>query len=272
MRPFLSPRHTGLRHSHAWRAMVSLTHFRTNPRPTRTVLPALLKPSNRPDHDTVSENRAPQKRTKPSHMLAFVLFSTMAMLSKEQGITVLGFAPVYDLAIRCQLPPSIWLSMLIRRQAPDWVVQLRKRILLSVVAGILLLTARFLMMGEGVPIFQPKELPHRFHPSLLVRFLSQNWLVVFNFNLLLFPLTLCSDWSYGSVPLLLTASDPRVVGIIFLYAVLAHRLYKLWGSQEPHSLIELTAWGMMVLSFLPASGLLFTVGFVVAERVLYLPR
>ncbi|ELU04911.1 hypothetical protein CAPTEDRAFT_30250, partial [Capitella teleta] len=34
----------------------------------------------------------------------------------------------------------------------------------------------------------------------------------------------------------------------------------------------LLSLGVLVLPFIPASGLLFTVGFVLAERVLYIPR
>lgn len=205
-------------------------------------------------------------------MLLFAMLAALAMLSKEQGITVLGVAAIYDLALRCRLPMNRWLPTVLGRGAEPWVVHLRKRLALSAIVGLLLLGMRMVLMGKSEPIFQPKELPHRFHPSLLVRALSQNWLVVFNCKLLVAPVALCSDWSYGSIPLVTTMADPRVLGIAMLYGFLCHRLYSLWGAEQSHQLVELTAWGFMALSFLPATGLFFTVGFVVAERVLYLPR
>ena len=43
------------------------------------------------------------------------------------------------------------------------------------------------------------------------------------------------------------------------------------GHEEEHTVILVMAWTLMWGCFLPASNLLFPVGFVVAERVLYLP-
>lgn len=42
-------------------------------------------------------------------------------------------------------------------------------------------------------------------------------------------------------------------------------------QQQRHPPIFL-GWSILVLPFLPASNVLLTVGFVVAERVLYIPR
>lgn len=49
-------------------------------------------------------------------------------------------------------------------------------------------------------------------------------------------------------------------------------LFSLQGSQEVHRRrIVLLSLVMLVIPFLPASNLFFPVGFVVAERVLYIP-
>ena len=53
---------------------------------------------------------------------------------------------------------------------------------------------------------------------------------------------------------------------MLLYCLLGHALYR-----APRSPLLATGLALILLPFLPASNLLFPVGFVVAERVLYMP-
>lgn len=110
--------------------------------------------------------------------------------------------------------------------------------------------------------------------------------------LLFHPWWLCFDWSMGCVPLVSRLSDPRLLAAVIFWACLVCllgwticRLHRPKGRYDSaisstcctishfsnsHRLVALSI-SLLVLPFLPASNLFFRVGFVLAERVLYLP-
>ena len=125
--------------------------------------------------------------------------------------------------------------------------------------------------------------------------------------LLLCPSTLSYDWSMASIPLIRSISDSRNILSVLLYSLLVGviskvfaKLYRLyssnsnktrWNFQENSNLSKTWSFqvatntssdlkeisvialslSLIILPFLPATNLLFYVGFVVAERLLYLP-
>ena len=104
------------------------------------------------------------------------------------------------------------------------------------------------------------------------RQLTQNYLLPVNWWLLLSPSHLCCDWTMSTVPLVTSVSDPRNLLTILLYTLLSHLVYSgLTAPSQHDTSVILTGLSLIVFPFLPASNLLFPVGFVVAERVLYLP-
>lgn len=83
--------------------------------------------------------------------------------------------------------------------------------------------------------------------------------------LLLVPSTLCCDWSLGSVPLVTELTDVRNTWSLGLYLGLVLVALHVLRSKEDR--IEVGAGlALLVLPFLPSSGVVFRVGFVVAER------
>lgn len=97
------------------------------------------------------------------------------------------------------------------------------------------------------------------------RLLSYSYIYVVNMLLLLMPSTLCCDWSLGSVPLVTELTDVCNSWSLGLYLGLVLVVLHVLRSKEDR--IEVGAgMSLMVLPFLPASGALFRVGFVVAER------
>ena len=115
---------------------------------------------------------------------------------------------------------------------------------------------------------------HRFdNPAALspspVRLLTFAYLPVFNFKILLFPYRLCCDWTMGSIPLL-TPTDIRNAFTLLFYGLIACTLVRK-ESQLQAFHARLISLSMLVIPFIPASNLFFPVGFVVAERVLYVP-
>uniref|UniRef100_A0A6P7GW49 Protein O-mannosyl-transferase TMTC1-like n=1 Tax=Diabrotica virgifera virgifera TaxID=50390 RepID=A0A6P7GW49_DIAVI len=90
--------------------------------------------------------------------------------------------------------------------------------------------------------------------------------------LLLCPATLSHDWQMGSIPLVTTIYDPRnLVTLFFLGLTLMLAIKCLMEFENQKHFPIVLGLLLLVLPFLPATNLLVTVGFVVAERVLYIP-
>ncbi|KAL7307439.1 hypothetical protein TKK_0000618 [Trichogramma kaykai] len=105
-----------------------------------------------------------------------------------------------------------------------------------------------------------------------MRLLTFSYLTALNCWLVLCPTTLSHDWQMGSVPLVTSLADSRNLATCLFFGgclVLTYRAFADFEQQRHQPLI--LGWMFLVLPFLPASNLLITVGFVVAERVLYIP-
>ncbi|KAK4289209.1 hypothetical protein Pmani_037811 [Petrolisthes manimaculis] len=97
------------------------------------------------------------------------------------------------------------------------------------------------------------------------------YLPALNAWLLFCPWRLAHDWQMGSVPLLTSPTDPRNLASIVFYAALLLLLRAGCVTKGREGRALLLGLGLLVLPFLPATNLFFTVGFVVAERILYIP-
>ena len=96
-------------------------------------------------------------------------------------------------------------------------------------------------------------------------------LIFANTWLLINPSKLIHDWRFGVVPLVDSLADPRHLLTVLTFICLLS--LGLWCVLNRRSGPRRTAFAfsVVVLTFLPASNFLFLVGFVVAERVLFLP-
>ena len=103
------------------------------------------------------------------------------------------------------------------------------------------------------------------------RQLSWLYLTFVNSWLLLNPYHLCADWRFGAVPLVNSLTDPHnwcTLMVVVCVAGLA--IWSATGCGKRHRAVAISLT-LLILPYLPASNLFFPVGFVVAERVLYLP-
>ncbi|MEE6478129.1 hypothetical protein FKM82_011750 [Ascaphus truei] len=106
----------------------------------------------------------------------------------------------------------------------------------------------------------------------LILFLTYSYLLAFNVWLLLAPITLCYDWQVGSIPLIHSIWDRRNVGTLLLLGILISLgMHCLTASKRLEHRELLVGLLFLIFPFIPASNLFFRVGFVVAERVLYMP-
>ncbi|KAK1341963.1 hypothetical protein QTO34_016715 [Cnephaeus nilssonii] len=143
-------------------------------------------------------------------VLLSILLGAVAMLCKEQGITVLGLNAVFDILVIGKLNVlEIVQKALHKDKSLENIGVLRNggllfRMTLLALGGAGVLYVRWKIMGTGPPPFTEVDNPASFADSMVVR-------------------------------------DPYL------------------------------GLGFLVIPFLPASNLFFRVGFVVAERVLYLP-
>ncbi|XP_064011708.1 protein O-mannosyl-transferase TMTC1 isoform X1 [Pogoniulus pusillus] len=147
-----------------------------------------------------------------------------------------------------------------------------KRAALVISYVTLVLYFRLWIMGGSMPMFSEQDNPASFSPYFLTRFLTYSYLLAFNAWLLLAPITLCYDWQVGSIPLIESIWDVRNLATVSLVLVMAllslHCLAAFKKLEHKEVLVGLL---FLVFPFIPASNLFFRVGFVVAERVLYMP-
>ena len=170
------------------------------------------------------------------------------------------------------------------------------RIFVLTVSTIIILYVRVITIGQGSPKFVESDNPASFSNSTQTKLFTYSYVNAYNVWLLLNPYPLCHDWSMGSIPLVETISDVRnlvtfsVIIAITILIIYGTVIDKPLSSSDTQADVTLTAniaeaddihnrtktsvlfsLFMALLPFVPASNLLFPVGFVVAERILYLP-
>uniref|UniRef100_A0A8C2HWW9 dolichyl-phosphate-mannose--protein mannosyltransferase n=1 Tax=Cyprinus carpio TaxID=7962 RepID=A0A8C2HWW9_CYPCA len=207
-----------------------------------------------------------------------LLLGTCAMLVKETGITVFGVCVLYDFLVLCLMESlngcHIWLCFRSRHLSHSRLKELIrisspfiKRACIISLHVTVIMSIRLWLMGGSMPLFSEQDNPASFSPYLLTRFLTYCYLLAFNAWLLLAPIVLCYDWQVGSIPLVESLWDGRNIASLTLALVmLALSLNcKMKGKEVLVGVL------FLIFPFIPASNLFFHVGFVVAERVLYMP-
>ncbi|XP_062914305.1 protein O-mannosyl-transferase TMTC1 [Mobula hypostoma] len=210
--------------------------------------------------------------SSPVYLLLSLFLGTCAMLVKETGITVFGVCLIYDLLVLCSKRLLINLSTDRIKELHKVSAPYLKRAVLVTLYVLLILFFRVRIMAGSMPNFSEQDNPASFSPYLLTRFLTYSYLLAFNAWLLLAPMTLCYDWQVGSIPLVESLWDGRnlATAVFGLSMVLLTRscFHSVLKQEHREVLVGLL---FLVFPFIPASNLFFRVGFVVAERVLYMP-
>uniref|UniRef100_A0A8C4SMD5 dolichyl-phosphate-mannose--protein mannosyltransferase n=1 Tax=Erpetoichthys calabaricus TaxID=27687 RepID=A0A8C4SMD5_ERPCA len=211
-----------------------------------------------------------------SWIFSSLILCSAAMLCKEQGITVLGINATFDILMICKVNISDMTKKLLHKgQLKEGSELLRRGFLtrmgLLTMGGSSLLYMRWRIMGTGPPAFTEVDNPASFSDNILVRTVNYNYYYSLNAWLLLCPWWLCFDWSMGCIPLIVSVIDWRIISVVVLWICLIGLGNQALNSGDNSTRRVLTfGLALLVIPFLPASNLFFRVGFVIAERVLYL--
>uniref|UniRef100_A0A0N5BE75 dolichyl-phosphate-mannose--protein mannosyltransferase n=1 Tax=Strongyloides papillosus TaxID=174720 RepID=A0A0N5BE75_STREA len=182
----------------------------------------------------------------------FMLFTVLSLFSKEQGIMI--------------LPLSIIQNIIYYKRVTKKVSQLSTLL-------TFLIFLRLYINNFEEPKFSPLDNPPSFTQSLFSRITTQLYIYLLNIKLLIWPWHLSIDYSMGTIPLIENTNDSRFL-ILILTSItsiitlgcLSKTVIK---KEEKHIIFNSIA--LSIITFLPSSNIFFTVGFVIAERTLYLP-
>jgi len=147
--------------------------------------------------------------------------------------------------------------------------------------------------GTSIDTMDPHSNPIAVEPDGLVRKLSYALVHGLYAKLMVWPTFLCYDYSFDAIPLVRTVGDLRLMCPLSAYLGFAQLLTcamwplrSRWRSMGAHvrkngkaravvsgSALEAPILGLafLLLSFFPMSNVLFPVGTVIGERLLYLP-
>ncbi|XP_065317230.1 protein O-mannosyl-transferase Tmtc3-like isoform X2 [Gordionus sp. m RMFG-2023] len=209
--------------------------------------------------------------TKPYKFSISMMFALFSMLSKEQGITIIGILIVYEILY------NIFLNNYKDKQLVVKTL-FSSRIKSMILSLNLCLFMRIWVMGSQLPQFFKFDNPAS-HARFPVRQLTYNYLAALNIWKLIFPYKLSCDWSMGSISLL-TLMDHRNLLTLVIYSIILILLWKtiyhiFQGFKGNTNLQEskfiLMGLLLLIVPYIPASNLFFPVGFVLAERILYIP-
>uniref|UniRef100_A0A667XJI2 Protein O-mannosyl-transferase TMTC3 n=1 Tax=Myripristis murdjan TaxID=586833 RepID=A0A667XJI2_9TELE len=221
------------------------------------------------------------RSTAPDHSIVWtpialtVVLVAAATLCKEQGITVIGICCVHEVFVAQGFTLPMLLDTLLqvlrgKDGFPYAVLQTLLKLIVLIISTLLLVIVRVQVIQSQLPVFTRFDNPAAVSPTP-TRQLTFNYLLPVNAWLLLNPSELCCDWTMGTIPLVESPLDPRNLATLLFYTMLGLLAYHSLRYRHSSAKIVIMALSLIVLPFIPASNLFFPVGFVVAERVLYVP-
>ncbi|CAG0918849.1 unnamed protein product [Notodromas monacha] len=167
--------------------------------------------------------------TEYGYLLCTVGLVAAAMLSKEQGITVIGICAVYEFLVvqKISLREVLGAGNGVlngKFSIPARFGSAMARTATLVAGAFVLLLCRVMIMGSQLPVFTRFDNPAAAAGSP-ARQLTYQYLLGLNFWLLLFPCDLCCDWTMGTVPLVESLADWRNLVTLVFYAGLLRAIW-----------------------------------------------
>ncbi|CEF69629.1 Tetratricopeptide TPR1 repeat and Tetratricopeptide-like helical domain and Tetratricopeptide repeat-containing domain and Tetratricopeptide TPR2 repeat and Domain of unknown function DUF1736 domain and Tetratricopeptide repeat-containing protein [Strongyloides ratti] len=184
--------------------------------------------------------------------IKYILYVILSLFSKEQGIML--------------LPLSI-LQIFI------YYKKITKKLCQLIFMTFFLIYMRLYINNFEEPKFSSLDNPISFTKSIFSKISTQLFIYLMNIKLLIWPWYLSIDYSMGTIPLIENPNDLRflITFLIILCPIfLLNRISKIIIKKEERYIL-FNSISLYILTFLPSSNIFFTVGFVIAERTLYLP-
>ncbi|CAI9583375.1 unnamed protein product [Staurois parvus] len=222
-----------------------------------------------------TKSKGPDNSIVWTPIAAAVFLVAVATLCKEQGITVVGICCVYEVFIaQGYTLPVLWDTavqiLLGKGSIPYSLLQTLLKLVVLMFSTLLLVVVRVQVIQSQLPVFTRFDNPAAVS-STPARQLTFNYLLPVNAWLLLNPSELCCDWTMGTIPLVESLLDIRNLATLAFFILLGTLVVFSIRYSGDSSKTVLMGLCLLVLPFIPASNLFFPVGFVVAERVLYVP-
>jgi len=190
--------------------------------------------------------------------LKYFLLSLMTFISmfcKEQGFLFLVFLAALELLKLFSDTPNV------RKQLV---------VLMYLLVNVLIFCyLRLSLIDFKPPTFQPGDNPAAAASSRAVKLLSFSYIYMLNCLLLVCPSWLCFDWAMGCVPLV-QSNDPRVVWVVIFWALVVGLIVSSFRELSRGRPFLTMSLALMAVPFLLCLNVVVDVGFVLAERNLYL--
>jgi protein O-mannosyl-transferase len=226
-----------------------------------------------------------------------IILVTLAMLSKEQGVTGIGLWFIIDViylivelnfdiqkiqnekyknSVNSSTSIFSHIEHIISNHWKLFVYFLFRQII-----NLLILTAivyQRVQMNTHLPVFSKLENPIAIEPNIYTRVLSYSYINTCNIFFFIFPWNLAIDWSAGyPFELITSIFDGRLILPFFTIVIVSLILLditfgtKIFFQNIKNRLYFLFGLSIMIITFIPSSNMFFPVGFIWAERVLFAP-
>jgi len=225
-----------------------------------------------PPEDMVVGMR-PGTQRDPARNVMLLVFPALLVIAsglcKETGFTLyalfmlmelLDFIAVHTDAVRrgLQIPIRMW-----RRK--------RLRVGLLLTTTMIVFVARYRHTGGTSLNMSPQDNPISFETSRKVRILSYAYLHGVYARLLVWPQFLCYDYSMDAIPAVHTLLDCRLLLPLAAYTGLFTAVAAAARAPPEPRRAALISLALLLVPYIPASNILFPVGTVIGERLLYIP-
>mmetsp|Transcript_63076 Transcript_63076/g.112100 ORF Transcript_63076/g.112100 Transcript_63076/m.112100 type:complete len:797 (-) Transcript_63076:71-2461(-) len=149
--------------------------------------------------------------------------------------------------------------------------RIRLRVGLLLASTLLTFIARYRHTGGTSINMSPQDNPISFESDRQARVLSYAFLHGIYARLLVWPHYLCYDYSMDAIPIVRSFTDCRLLLPLTAYLGFVSVVCLLVKTPPKHRRAALISLALLVVSYLPASNILFPVGTVVGERLMYVP-
>lgn len=184
-----------------------------------------------------------------------IILAVLAILSKETGIILIPLIVCYNVLFKNISTKQF------RKEVTNYLVSLAVTCYL-----------RLSINNFQSPKFSKNDNPIAHESSILTRTLTFLYLPIFHATLIVFPKTLSFDWSMDAIPKVESILDSRFIFSVICYSagikIIGNLFTKFKNSNQNQYILFLIA--LLTTPHILSSNLLTYVGFVAAERILYL--